>query len=175
MSETQMVLTAVGPDRPGIVQAISSAIYESGANIEDSRMAVLAGDFALIVLFSGSPDSVEKVTASGRDLEKKLDFNIHFRPATPGRKEQEQTVFSLSVIGPDQPGIVNRISSILAENGVNVESLESRYTAAAFSGAPLFEVRAEVALRDAAGADVLEKALGPACEDMNLSLDLKKA
>jgi len=96
MSETQMVLTAVGPDRPGIVQAISSAIYESGANIEDSRMAVLAGDFALIVLFSGSPDSVEKV-------------------------------------------------------------------------------RAEVRLEDAAKADVLEKALGPACEDMNLSLDLKKA
>ena len=45
-----VVLTAVGPDRPGLVNALASLIRDAGANIEDSRMAILGGEFAVILL-----------------------------------------------------------------------------------------------------------------------------
>ena len=47
-----VVLTAVGPDRPGLVNQLSSLIREAGASIEDSRMAILGGEFAMILLVS---------------------------------------------------------------------------------------------------------------------------
>ena len=50
-----MVLTAVGPDRPGLVNHLSSFIREADASIEDSRMAILGGEFAMILLISGPP------------------------------------------------------------------------------------------------------------------------
>jgi glycine cleavage system regulatory protein len=37
-----VVLTAVGRDHPGLVHGLSAMIHEVGANIEDSRMAILA-------------------------------------------------------------------------------------------------------------------------------------
>ena len=41
-----VAVTAVGADRPGIVAAVSRALYDVGGNIEDSRMAILGGHFA---------------------------------------------------------------------------------------------------------------------------------
>ena len=115
MDRRHMVLTAVGPDRPGVVKEISSAIHEAGANLEDSRMAILAGDFALIVLFSGSAEAVEKIQRKCRELEQDLEFQVRFKPATPHSKKTDHAVFELDVIGVDQPGIVHRVSGVLAD------------------------------------------------------------
>ena len=41
-----LVLTLIGPDRPGIVDAVSEVVSDHGGNWLDSRMAHLAGKFA---------------------------------------------------------------------------------------------------------------------------------
>jgi glycine cleavage system transcriptional repressor len=43
------ILTATGPDRPGLVDEVSQFLFECGANIEDSRMVNLRGHFAMVV------------------------------------------------------------------------------------------------------------------------------
>ena len=40
------MLTVIGPDRPGLVEAIAAVIARHGANWEESRMAQLGGQFA---------------------------------------------------------------------------------------------------------------------------------
>ena len=57
-----VVLTAIGPDRVGIVDDISGAVSGAGCNIEESKMAVLGGEFAVIMLVSGPAGSVEAMT-----------------------------------------------------------------------------------------------------------------
>ena len=47
MSE-QLVITALGDDRPGIVDELSNALFRHNLNIEDSRMSVLGGEFAVL-------------------------------------------------------------------------------------------------------------------------------
>ena len=44
-----LVITVVGPDRPGVVRALSDKAAEFGANWTDSVMANFAGQFAGIV------------------------------------------------------------------------------------------------------------------------------
>ena len=60
-----IVLTAIGPDRPGLVDEISSFLAARKINIEDSRMAVLGGEFAIIMLASGETGTVDLL---GREL-----------------------------------------------------------------------------------------------------------
>ena len=62
MADTNhLILTAVGPDRVGLVETISQFIARHGCNIEDSKMAVFCGEFAVIVLISGDSDKLKKI------------------------------------------------------------------------------------------------------------------
>ncbi|HDO34642.1 MAG TPA: glycine cleavage system protein R, partial [Chromatiales bacterium] len=55
-----LVVSALGQDRPGIVNELSLAILNCGCNIEDSRMTVLGGEFAVILLVSGNWSTIAK-------------------------------------------------------------------------------------------------------------------
>ena len=44
-----LVVTAVGRDRPGIVAELTAAVAACRANVADSRMALLGGEFALMM------------------------------------------------------------------------------------------------------------------------------
>ena len=50
LMDSYLVVSALGTDRPGLVEALSETVVESGCNINDSRMAVLGGEFAIIML-----------------------------------------------------------------------------------------------------------------------------
>ena len=52
-----LILTVIGPDRPGLVRALASAVAARGGSWLESRMARLAGQFAGIVLVE-APDSL---------------------------------------------------------------------------------------------------------------------
>ncbi|MCP4198636.1 MAG: ACT domain-containing protein [Proteobacteria bacterium] len=173
MDKQQMVLTAIGPDRPGIVKEISSAIHESGANLEDSRMAVLAGDFALIVLFSGEPDSIETIREKCKTIEQKLDFQITFKPSSSRKEGDGHRLYRFQATGVDQPGIVHTISAILAEFDVNVVSLESRLSHAAFHGTAIFTFHAEIQVSTQDVIDSLTDRLDEACEELDLDYDME--
>jgi glycine cleavage system transcriptional repressor len=169
MSTTRhMVLTAVGPDRTGLVKQVSSIIHKAGANLEDSRMAVLAGEFALIVLFSGTDEALERITQDSALLEQELGFNLSFRPTRPRGEPARGRRYLLDVTGPDQPGIVHRVSELLAERQINVCSLESRLRHAAFSGTPLFQLTAEIELPTPENVSELRGKVEAACEALHL-------
>ncbi|MDU7469771.1 MAG: ACT domain-containing protein, partial [Serratia marcescens] len=48
--EHYLVITALGADRPGIVNTITRHVSSCGCNIEDSRLAMLGEEFTFIML-----------------------------------------------------------------------------------------------------------------------------
>src|ERR1700722_4121559 len=59
---TQYVISAVGPDRPGLVGDLTGHLHAAGANLLDSRMVNLRGQFALVLLME-CPESVAAVVS----------------------------------------------------------------------------------------------------------------
>jgi len=173
MSQQEMVLFAIGPDRPGLVKEISSLIHESGGNLEDSRMAVLAGDFALIVLFAGAAEAIRKVREGCQALERKLGFSIELREPTRRKVEASYLPYRLRATGTDQPGIVHRLSEVLAAFNVNVISLESRLTQAAFHGTALFTLSAEIHVSNREIVEELHDQLEKTSRELHLICDLE--
>ncbi len=121
------VLNVMAEDRPGIVSAVSGAVADLGGNIESISQTVLKGYFTLIMIVN-VPQGI-----SGQKLERVVmatsgerPFMMLVRPvlpnppsAAPGDSES----FVITVIGEDQPGTIFRVSSYLAEKGVNITDL----------------------------------------------------
>ena len=167
------VLTAVGADRPGLVQEISRAIHQASANLEDSRMAILGGEFALILLFSGTREAVDAVVARTGPLEEKLGLDVSIRETTPSAAGKGLLVHRLRVTGVDRPGIVASVSNVIARSGTNVASLESRVTNAPESGTPMFLLVAELQIPSEVALTSLRKDLTAACDDEDLDFSLE--
>ena len=136
-------------------------------------MAVLAGEFALIVLFSGPSDTLEKVKAGSVELEQKLNFSITLRETTRRHEAPALAKQVLEVTGVDQPGVVRSLSGILASFKVNVTSLESRLTNAAFSGTQIFTLHAELEVDGEAPLAELRAKMEHVCSDNNFNMVLK--
>jgi len=54
--KTRAILSVLGEDRVGIVAAISNALAEAGANIEDIRQTILSGVFSMTMLVTVNED-----------------------------------------------------------------------------------------------------------------------
>ena len=74
------ILLSSGKDRPGIVDDISTLLFDKGANIEDSRMAVMGGCFSSMTLISCNPEQAEAVKEGLADL-RGLGLETYLHPA----------------------------------------------------------------------------------------------
>ncbi len=167
-----MVLSAVGADRPGLIEKVASLIHVAGGNLEDSRMAILGGEFALILLFSGHPSSVERVQSGCDVLARELDLTVSLRPTTGQASNRDYLPYRLRVSGMDRPGIVARVSTVLSRHTVNVSALDSSLINAPLSGTPMFQVDCRLQIPSRVGMKALRTDLGSLCEEENLDYSL---
>ena len=151
-----LILTVVGPDRPGLVRALSEAVAARGGSWLESRMARLAGQFAGIVLV----EAPESLLDDLRALESQgLRIVVHSGTAGVAAAEAAEPLLALEVVGNDRPGIMRDIAQILAGRGVNIEELTTGVASGSFSGETLFRVTALVRAPNAAAVDALRTGL----------------
>lgn len=172
-SKNYLVVTAVGPDRPGLVNEISSLVLDAGANLEDSRMAILGGEFALLVLVSGDAKAIAEIERQSPELGQRLGLRLITQATTSPQPARDFLPYQIRVSGVDRPGIVQRVASLLAGRGVNVASLESRLEYAPESGTPLFILEAALQIPSALALEDLRRELAAACEVESWEFALK--
>jgi glycine cleavage system regulatory protein len=140
---TDLVLTLLGPDRPGLVELVAGVIAAHGGNWLESRMSHLAGKFAGILRAEVPPDRVSAALVALAALESR-GLKVIAETARTGDRAGAERSMNLELVGLDRPGIVREISQLLAASGVNVEDLVTNRTSAPMSGDMLFEARAHV-------------------------------
>jgi glycine cleavage system regulatory protein len=155
MVMSSLILTVVGPDRPGLVRALAETVAARGGSWLESRMARLAGQFAGIVLVEapdGLLDDLHALESQG--------LRITAQSGTTGASIPPMAPrLMLEVVGNDRPGIVRDISQVLAASLVNIEELTTHVVGGSFSGEPLFRVTAFVRAPDAAAVDTVRAGL----------------
>jgi glycine cleavage system regulatory protein len=168
---TDLVLTLIGADRPGLVESVADVVASHGGNWLESRMAHLAGKFAGILRVEVPAEKTSAVLAALADLEAQ-GLKVMGEPAqasdvaTPGR------TLDLDLVGLDRPGIVREISQLLAKSGANVEELATDRTSAAMSGEMLFVAKARVRLPPSADLASLRAALERLASDLMVEIKL---
>ncbi|MFS0867441.1 glycine cleavage system protein R [Microbacterium sp. 179-B 1A2 NHS] len=145
-----LVLTVVGDDRPGLVNALAEQVAAHGGNWERSELAELAGAFAGIVLVSVPDDREDELTAALEQLDGMLRVTAHGGHPTDDAAVGEREL-ELTVLGNDRPGIVRDVTAAIARHALSIDTFRSRTLDAPMAGGTLFE--ATVAFRLPTGTD----------------------
>ena len=167
---TSLVITVIGPDRPGLVSQLSDVAQKYGANWEESRMASLAGQFAGMVHFEVPGEKADALAAAFRELEAS---GLQIVIARSGRAAPGGAVrrVRLELVGHDRPGIVRDLSAALARLGVSIDELNTQVASAAMSGDDLFKVKALLAVPSGVANPALRQALEALANEMMVDLE----
>lgn len=166
-----LVLTLIGPDRPGLVEALAEPIAAHGGNWLESRMAHLAGKFAGILRVEVPPDRVADLTAALARLESR-GLRVLVEASPPAPPPAGRRIMELDLVGSDRPGIVREFSHALAAHGVNIEELVTDRAPAPMSGEDLFRAKARVDVPAAADLGALRARLEKLAGDMLVEIRL---
>jgi glycine cleavage system transcriptional repressor len=167
------VLTAVGEDRPGLVEEVSEFLLAHGCSIEDSRMANLQGQFAIVMLVAGPEQAIERVSAGMEELAARTGVQPRLTAVTPGSTASSPRIpCRFAGSGLDQPGLVHRVAEVFRAFDANIETMETTLGAAPITGAPLFEMTAVVAIPASMSMQALREELGRVCDSINVDWEL---
>lgn len=166
-----LVLNVIGPDRPGLVESLASAVAGHGGNWLESRMCRLGGQFAGIVRVEVPGDREHPFRQSVRDLGLGGLHVTVTRDDAPAALPASRTMV-LDIVGNDRPGIVRQISQVLARHGVNVEELHTECTSAPWTGDPLFEARLRIHIPESCPPATLRAELEKITSDLMVDFTL---
>ena len=120
------VLTAIGDDRPGLVEEVSAFVLGRGGSIEDSRMANMHGQFAIMMLIGGSRDTLDSLEAELELLRSQTALHAQLTPAV--RSDAGSTPrlpYRLTGRALDQTGLVHQVANVLRSLQINIERMET--------------------------------------------------
>jgi glycine cleavage system transcriptional repressor len=166
-------VTAIGRDQPGIVAAISGVFADLGANIEDARMTILRGNFA-VMLIAALPEGADQAQLEARlgEVKDRLGLEAVAVNRVEVDERPPHPTHTLTVYGADHPGIVHAISAALAERAVNITDLEARLTVS--GKRPVYAMTMELELPSRADPEELRTALVAVGSDAGVDVSLRE-
>lgn len=168
---TSLVLTFIGPDKPGLVEQLSQSVAEHQGNWLESGLSRLAGKFAGILTVSVPSDQQESLKAALMKLEQE-GFQISVESVDKIPEYEAHQVLSLELIGHDKPGIVRDISQALAQRHIVMEHLNTELVSGSMSAEELFKAQVELIAPVDADLDDLQDALEEIASDLMVDLTL---
>jgi glycine cleavage system transcriptional repressor len=171
----QLLVTAIGEDRPGIVAQLTQVFVKHGANLEESRMAILGGEFAAITLITVSE---EHISALEKDLAGLKGETItvstkHTKALDPHRFAQH-TCLQIDLSGADHEGIVHQVSAFLHNRDINIQSMDTEVVHAPETGTPLFRMKGIIQVPSSIKQADLQKSLNAIGDKENVEITLAK-
>jgi glycine cleavage system regulatory protein len=168
-----LIVTLIGPDRPGIVEAVADAVASHGGNWLESRMAHLAGRFAGVLRIEAAPERMEALESALAGLESSgLRLVVERGGSDPSPSLH---AMEIELLGLDRPGLVRQVSDLLASRGVNVEELRTDRFSAPMSGELLFRAQLRVHVPASVSATGLHQDLERLAADLMVEIRLAEA
>jgi glycine cleavage system regulatory protein len=169
--QTSLLVSIVGPDRPGLVEQLSRVVTDAGGNWEGSRLIQLGGQFAGIVQVIAPEGSIATLS---ENLEQLSDAGLTVSVIHSGESSTSDAprgqVETLEVVGQDRSGIVAAISETMAKENVNVIELATDCLEAPWSGERLFHTTATVALPEGLSIEYLIRKIEEIAGDLMVEL-----
>ena len=167
---TSFVISILGDDRAGLVEALSRVIAEHDGNWERSHMTHLAGKFAGVVLATIPQGHEDDFVSSLEPLEQQGLFRVAVEEGDGVTHDGPS--FDLRLVGTDHPGIVHQLSHLLASKGVSIDNLATDTIPAPMSGGTLFEAEARLRLPAGMTADEVGGHIEALAADIMVDIDI---
>lgn len=161
------VISTIGRDRPGIVNEVSETVFSLGLSIEDSRMTVLGGEFAVLVSVVGDESQLGELDDRLKEMGRQADFAYLFR-RTAERTPGHNMPYRVRVVAMDHPGIVHGIAGFFSARNINIRELETETEHAPHTGTPIFNLTMTVEVPHGTKVAQLRNEFEAFCEERDL-------
>ena len=168
------IISTISQDRPGLVTELTALVQDQGLSVEDSRMAVLGGDFAVIMAIAGAKANLDNLAAALASYCQDQEIEALFRHTTSRTKVQAMPYW-VSVKAMDHPGIVASVATFFSERGINILELETDAQPAPHTGTPMFNLSMTVAVPPNSPIAQLRQAFETFCGDEDLDGEIEAA
>ena len=136
--KSYLVITALGEDKPGIIDKLSQSVADCGCNVIDSRMTVLGGEFAVLQLVSGKWNELTKLENALPAVGEPLGLTVICKRTQPVELSADLMPYTVELISIDHPGIVHELAHFFSSRNINIQELNTTRYAAAHTGTPMF-------------------------------------
>jgi glycine cleavage system transcriptional repressor len=171
--KTYLVISALGKDRAGIVDEVTRAILDDGCNIVDSRMTVLGGEFAMMLMIEGNWNTLAKLETALPDLQKRLGLTVICERTEDRESKGQLMPYLVEVVSLDHPGIVHNLARFFSQRSINIEDMVTSSYAAAHTGTPMFSVHMTIGIPSEVHIAGLRDEFMDFCDSMNLDAVLE--
>ncbi|MFV1985374.1 MAG: glycine cleavage system protein R [Thiohalomonadales bacterium] len=168
-----LVISALGNDKPGLVNQLSKDILDQGGNISESRMMVLGGEFAIMLLITGNQDCINTINSNLEAMGKTLSLTIIAKETQLQKSKQKRLPYQVQVVSMDHPGIVHNITDFLSSRNLNIEEIETKTYPAAHTGTPMFSLDMTISVPADSSVKTLRDEFIVFCDDLNLDASLE--
>ena len=169
---TSLVLTVLGEDRPGLVEALAHLIAAHEGNWLESRMAHLAGQFAGILRASVPEGNAAALRTALQGLAAH-GLQVVVARSSTDTPAPEARWLVLDLVGNDHPGIIRDLAHTLAQRGINIDELQTACTSAPMTGGMLFKATARLRVPWEVAVTDLRTALEQLAHDLMVDITLE--
>jgi len=138
-----LAVTAIGPDRAGLVRDLSGIVTDAAGNIQESRMMALGSEFAVLMVIAGNWAALSRIREKLTDLEDAANLTITVRDSTP-RTDPDSAPYHIDIVTLDHEGIVLSVSEFYASRDLEIAEMNTRRYNAPHTGAAMFGVQMTV-------------------------------
>lgn len=163
-----LVVSALGEDRPSLVNDLSRTILECDCSIVNSRMIVLGNEFAAMVMVQGNWNTLAKLEVQLKRLEQYLGLNIVCRRTAERQRHQDVLPYAVEVIAFNHPGIVHGLAKFFTHRAITIEDLTSRSYRAPHTGTMMFSVNIAIGIPADTHIATLREEFMDFCDHLNL-------
>lgn len=172
-SPHHLVITALGVDRPGIVNTITRHVSSCGCNIEDSRLAMLGEEFSFIMLLSGSWNAITLIESTlplkGAELELLI---VMKRTSASPRPPMPATVW-VQVDVTDSPHIIERFTDLFDTHQMTIAELVSRTQPTEEGRPPLLHIQITAHSAASLDASIIGQTFNRLCTELQAEGTIK--
>lgn len=172
--DNYLVISSIGSDKPGIVNELAKACVANQCNIIDSRMTVLGGEFAIIMMIAGTWDCVAKLENTLPSISESLGLTTTTKH-TNARPQSQAMSYSVNVVALDNPGIVHEIAQFFSAQAINIDDLVTGTYSAPHTGTQMFNLNMSIRIPANTHLATLREEFMEFCDDLNLDAMIEPA
>ncbi len=158
-----LVISVIGDDKPGIVEEIADCIEQHDASWAESHLSHMAGKFAGTIRVHVPNEQAANLSLALRTGIERAEVRVD---QVNDAQHNDSSHVDILVTCNDRPGIVREISTVLANEQVNVVEMFTDHEPAPHSGDILFVARLGLSLPDSVDNDRLFEVLEELSDDV---------
>ncbi|XOV84257.1 MAG: glycine cleavage system protein R [bacterium] len=165
---SRAVISTIGHDRPGLVSDITALASALALNIEDSRMTVLGGEFAVLMALQGAPEQLAQFQQQLDELCAGNNLAYIYRETQTRQSNPRVRPYVATIVALDHPGIVYAVAQFFSARQINIRDMHTDTRPAAHTGTPIFSVSLVAEVPADVRVHSLKAEFEAFCEDADL-------